>query len=291
VHIPKPKASKEGAEAKRSWKDDLTFGWKYILARKGLLYLLTFFFIGNLMGTMGWVLVQPMILAKTANDTVLLGTVLLVGGAGGIVGGVAMSVWGGPKRRVRGIVYGMLIGGGIGTVLVGLDGGFWFWAIGLFLWWVSDAPTMGSSQSIWQSKVPPDLQGRVFSVRFFIALIGALPAMLIAGPLADHVFEPMMEDATGPLEWLFGSGPGAGMGLLITITGIVMVIVSLMARSSKTMWNIEDILPDHEEEPDEEREDEGDEDGGGEASEEASEEGTGEADEAGGPEEQGPDQP
>jgi MFS family permease len=295
VHVPRPKASEEGEKAKASWKDDLTFGWKYILARRGLLYLLLFFFMGNLMGTLGWVLVQPMILAKTANDTVLLGSVLLVGGVGGIIGGVAMSVWGGPKRRVRGIVYGMLIGGGIGTILLGLNGGFVFWAMGLFLWWVVDAPTMGSSQSIWQSKVPPDRQGRVFSVRFFLALVGALPAMLVAGPLADRVFEPFMEDATGPLEWLFGSGPGAGMGLLITISGVVMVVVCIMARTSREMWNIEDILPDHEE-PDEGSEevvDGTDSEEGGErsTSEEPTEEGAGQADEPGGPPEEGPDQP
>ncbi len=282
VRIPKPKASKEGKEARATWKADLMFGWKYILARKGLLYLLTFFFIGNLMGTIGWVLVQPMVLAKTANDTVLLGTVLLIGGLGGIIGGVAMSVWGGPKRRVRGIVYGMIIGGGIGPLIVGLDGGFLFWTLGLFIWWVVDAPTMGSSQSIWQSKVPPDLQGRVFSVRFFLALVGSLPAMMVAGPLADFVFEPMMDDATGPLEALFGSGPGAGMGLLIAISGAVMVVASLLARTSREMWNIEDNLPDHEEGPDGEE--------GDGPSEEAPEEGSGQPDEPGGPPEEGPDQ-
>jgi len=265
VHIPHPKASEEGKKAKISWKDDLTFGWKYILKRKSLLWLLSFFFISNLVGTMAWVLVQPMILAKTGNDAVVLGTVMLLGGLGGIIGGVAMSIWGGPKRRVRGIVWGMFIGGGIGTMVLGLTGGIIVWALGIFLWTVTEAPTMGSSQSIWQSKVPPDLQGRVFSVRFFIALIGALPAMLIAGPLADYVFEPLMQDATGLPEWLFGSGPGAGMGLIIFICGAVMVVVALIARSSKALWTIE--------------------------SEEAPQEGTGEADEPGGPAEEGADEP
>ena len=319
VHIPKPRASREGREALPSWREDLAFGWRYILARRGLLYLLLFFFMGNLMGTMGWVLIQPMILAKTANDEVVLGTIMLLGGLGGIIGGVAMSVWGGPKRRVRGIVYGMVLGGGVGAIMVGLSGGFLFWALGLFLWFLVDAPTMGSSQSIWQSKVPPDLQGRVFSVRFFIALAGSLPAMLLAGPLADHVFEPLMEDASGPLEWLFGSGPGAGMGLLITVTGIVMLVVSLLARSSREMWNIEDILPDHDDdddggggEGDNDDEGDGEGDGGGDdggddggdegragdveagagaPSEEAPEEGAGQADEPGGPAQEGPDEP
>jgi hypothetical protein len=124
----------------------------------------------------------------------------------------------------------------------------------------------------------------VFSVRFFIALVGSLPAMLVAGPLADYVFEPFMEDATGPLEWLFGSGPGAGMGLLIFLCGATMAVVALVARGSRNLWEIEDILPDHEGEP------EAEEPEAEEPSEEAPEEGTGEADEPGGPAEEGPDE-
>lgn len=262
VHIPQPRRTREGEEAKSSWKDDLTFGWRYILARRSLLALLSFFFVTNLVGTVGWVLFQPMVLARTGSDEVVLGTVMALGGVGGIIGGVAMSVWGGPKRRVRGIVWGIFVGLGLGSMVAGLDGGIVFWAVGIFLWTLTDAPTMGSSQSIWQSKVPPDLQGRVFSVRFFMALIGSLPAMLVAGPLADRVFEPMMADATGPLEWLVGSGPGAGMALIILISGAIMVAASLLARSSKALWNVEDLLPDHEQETEHEEDDEGRDEGG-----------------------------
>ena len=285
VPIPKPKVTREGEEAKTSWKDDLTFGWRYILARRSLLGLLMFYFVLNLSGTIGWVLVQPMILAKTANDEVMLGMVMALGGIGGILGGVIMSIWGGPKRRIRGIIWGMFIGSGLGTIVLGLNGGFLVWAMGIFFWTITDPLVMGSSQSIWQSKVPPDMQGRVFSVRFFIALVGSLPAMLIAGPLADHVFEPMMKDATGPLTWLVGSGPGAGMGLLIVISGVIGVIATIMVYSSRSVRDIEDILPDADEEA------EGKDGDEGMASEEASEEGTGETKEPGGLAEQGPNEP
>ena len=286
VTIPKPKATKEGEEAKASWRDDLTFGWKFIWRRPSLLGLLMFYFVLNLTGTIGWVLVQPMILAKTANNEVILGTVMALGGVGGIIGGVVMSIWGGPERRIHGIMLGMFIGSGLGTIVLGLNGGLIVWAMGIFFWSITDPLIMGSSQSIWQSKVPPDIQGRVFSVRFFIALVGALPAMLIAGPLADHFFEPLMMDATGPLAWLVGSGPGAGMGLLIVISGVIGVIVTVLAYSSRSIRNIEDILPDFDEdEQDAEKDDEG------RTSEGAPEEGTGETEEPGGLAEQGPNEP
>lgn len=261
VTIPKPRGMKEGEEAKASWGEDLTFGWKYILARKSLLHLLLFFFVTNLVGNISWILFQPMVLAKTGNDEILLGTVMGLGGVGGLIGGVATSIWGGPKRRARGIVLGISIGLGAGGIIAGLNGGVVVWALGIFLWTATDAPVMGASQSIWQSKVPAALQGRVFSVRFFIALVGSLPAMLFAGPLADRVFEPLMANASGPLAWVVGSGPGAGMGLIILITGAIMVVASLMARSSKALWNVETLLPDHEE--DEEEEDDDDDRGEG----------------------------
>jgi MFS family permease len=288
VRIPAPKKSKEGEEAKSSWKDDLTFGWRYILARRSLLGLLMVFFTLNFVGTLGWIVMQPMILARTGNDEVLLGTVLALGGMGGIIGGVVMAVWGGTKRKILGLIGGMLVAYGIGFTILSLDGGVVAWSVGIFFLTVFDALIFGSSQSIWQSKVPPDLQGRVFSVRFFIALIGEAPAMLFAGLLADNYFEPLMIDATGPISVLVGSGPGAGMALMILIAGIVGALVSVAAWSIRSIRNVEDILPDHEQE--EEKEEDGG-DGTEGSSEEAPEEGTGEPDKPRGPPEKGPDEP
>jgi MFS family permease len=278
IHIPSPPVSKEGREAKRSWWKDTTFGFRYIFARRSLLGLLTVFFTLNFILTIGWVLFQPMILARTGNDTLTLGLVLSIGGIGGIVGGTIMTFWGGPKRRVNGVLVGMLLLSLGGVLVVGL--GRWVipWAIGIFVITFLDPIIMGSSQSIWLCKVPPDLQGRVFSARMFIALIGEGPAMLIAGPLADRVFEPMMADPSGGLEILFGSGSGAGMAVIIVISAIIGTVVSLLAYSSKSIRNVEDILPDHDEVADEK------------GSEQTLEEGACQAKEGGGSLEEGSDE-
>lgn len=62
----------------------------------------------------------------------------------------------------------------------------------------------GSNLAIWQSKVPPDVQGRVFAVRRLIAQVTSPLGVLIAGPLADFVFEPAMRFQSA-LAVLFGS--------------------------------------------------------------------------------------
>jgi hypothetical protein len=107
----------------------------------------------------------------------------------------------------------------------------------------------GCSQAIWQTKVAPDVQGRVFATRLLIAQISAPIAMLMAGPLADRVFEPGMKPG-GSLStvfgWLIGTGSGAGMALMFLITGVVGALIGLGAYTVRAVRNAEDILPDHD---------------------------------------------
>jgi hypothetical protein len=108
----------------------------------------------------------------------------------------------------------------------------------------------GSNQAIWQAKVAPDVQGRVFSVRRLIAQITSPLAMLLAGPLADYLFEPAM--AKGGLlaptfGGLMGTGPGAGMSLMFVISGGLGVLVGLGGYLFPIVRNVEQLLPDHDE--------------------------------------------
>jgi hypothetical protein len=101
-------------------------------------------------------------------------------------------------------------------------------------------------QAIWQSRVPPDVQGRVFSVKRMIALSMIPLAYLTAGPLADGVFEPLMA-TTGPLAGslgpIMGVGRGRGMGLLISVMGVTVILVMLGAALNARVRNVEDELP------------------------------------------------
>jgi len=107
----------------------------------------------------------------------------------------------------------------------------------------------GSTQAIWQSKVAPDVQGRVFAVRRLIAQITAPLALLLAGPLADRVFEPAMQPGgtlAGPLGWLVGNAPGSGMSLILLATGLLGVAVGLVGFLIPKIRDVETLLPDHD---------------------------------------------
>jgi DHA3 family macrolide efflux protein-like MFS transporter len=223
------------------------YGFKFILKRPSLLGLQLVFFAGNFLGTFMWTLMAPTILARTGDNTVVLGSVQSIASIGGILGGLLVTAWGGFKRKVRGVLLGWAMSG-IFTFAFGLGRTLIPWAAAVFLLELSAMVINPSNQVIWQSKVPPDVQGRVFSVRRMIAQISAPLAMLIAGVLADQVFEPGMKTQGSLLNsvfsGIFGSGAGAGMGLLISITGLLTILVGLIPFGIPLIRNVETLLPD-----------------------------------------------
>jgi len=246
VSVPRPPQSEEGRAARKSLLKDATFGFHYIRERRPLLGLLSVFFAFNLMIVFGFIVMQPMILAETGDDERILGLVMTMGGVGGVAGGVAMSVWGGPRRRVNGILLSMLAVALGGLFVLGLGRELVVWAVGMFVAAFCIPIANGSSQAIWQSKVPPDVQGRVFSTRALIAFTGIPLSQLVAGPLADVAFEPAMRHATGPLATLVGSGPGAGMSLMLVISAFLGAAVVAIGYTSRNVRDVEDLIPDHE---------------------------------------------
>jgi hypothetical protein len=163
-----------------------------------------------------------------------------------LAGSLIMSVWGGPKRRVNGVLRFELLSG-ICFVLIGLRPSFWPVAIGAFGAHATIAIIYGSNQAIWQSKVAPAVQGRVFATQQMVARAAAPLAYLLAGPLADRVFDPMLA-ADGPLAQgigqVLGTGPGRGMGLLFILMGLAKMAVTLVGQLSPHIRHVEDELPD-----------------------------------------------
>ncbi len=107
----------------------------------------------------------------------------------------------------------------------------------------------GSSQSIWQSKVPPELQGRVFALRQISSIIAAPVSYLLAGALADRVFEPLMNDPPPLLATLLGSGAGRGIGLMFVLTGLFVFGIVAVAWNLPRIRNLETEVPDLGTEP------------------------------------------
>lgn len=250
VYIPQPPRTQEGTQGQGNVLKEAAFGFKYIFARPSLLGLQLVFFAGNLFSGIMFTLLAPMILARTGNNSLMYGTVQTAGAIAGVVGGVIMSAWGGFKRRVHGVLGGWIITG-LGASVLGLAGGLPVWITGIVIAALIGPLVNASNQAIWQAKVAPDLQGRVFSARRLIAWFTNPISPIIAGTLADFLIEPQMRVSTSSLSqtfsWLVGTGPGSGMGLIIVVCGVVSAFAGLAGYFIPAIHNAESILPDHDE--------------------------------------------
>jgi len=252
VRIPQPAESGEGKQAKGSMWRESAFGFRFLLKRKPLLYLLMSYAVLNLVLTFAFSIQSPMILARTNTNELLLGTVQMFFGLGGVAGGALMSIWGGPKKRIRGVFLSVIGAMLLGPTLLGIGNSLPIWAAGAFFVVFFAQFASSASNVVWQTKVPHDVQGRVFAYRGMIASIASPVGMILAGTLADYVFEPMMQVGGWGVDLfgkLVGTGPGAGMGLMMLLAGAVGVILGLTGFIVPSIRNLEKLIPDCEPEP------------------------------------------
>ncbi|HLN65399.1 MAG TPA: MFS transporter [Symbiobacteriaceae bacterium] len=249
IPIPDPEKLSDGPiKPLPMWKD-AGYGFKYIWERPSLLGLQLVFMAMNMMIVFHFVLFSLMVLARTGDNTQTLGVALSAAGIGTLLGGMAMTTWGGPKRRVYGVLGGMVLVSTLGWLVSGIGQALPWWVVGSFFSAFFLPIINGSNQAIWQAKVGLDVQGRVFAARRLISQIAGPLAMLSVGPLADYVFEPMMAKGgalAGVFGGLLGTGPGAGMGLLMFLAGLTGVVFASTGYLFPAVRNAETILPDHD---------------------------------------------
>lgn len=248
ARVPPPLATAAGDEGGVGLFAQMAYGFRYIFRRRGLMGLQLLLAAGNFLLVFGIVLRAPLILGRSGGDEILLGQVMGAAGLGGALGGVLLALWGGPRRdKMRGVLAGWTLSAA-GNVVLGLGRNLGTWAAGAFLYPFALTLTNGLNQSIWQAKVEPDVQGRVFATRRLIAQFSLLPAMAVAGPLVDAWLAPGMEP-DGSLADLFapllGTGPGAGSALLIVVSGALAVIVTSCGWWLPSVRRVEEDLPDH----------------------------------------------
>ena len=159
-----------------------------------------------------------------------------------------MAAWGGPRRKIYGVLWGMVSVSILGLMLMGVGRSVTLWTISGFLGAFIIPFLNGCNDAIWQAKVPHDVQGKVFGTRMLIAQVSVPIAMLAAGPLADRVFEPVMMPGTrfaAMLGAVVGTGPGAGMGLMYVLFGFLALTVSIVSFMLRDIREVETLIPDY----------------------------------------------
>ena len=222
----------------------VTYGWRYISARPGLAALLLFSATNNFLVDLIFVLSTPFILSLAS--VAVLGTILSIAGSGMLVGSVVMTAWGGPERRING-VFSFALLGGLCILIAGLWRSVWLFAAIGFVFSFRLPILRGSRDAIWQSKVAPEAQGRVFATRRMVAWLPRPLAYLMAGTLVDQVFEPLLA-SDGPLAnsigRIIGIMPGREIGLLFVLVGVFMILTVVAGYLYRRLRLVEDELAD-----------------------------------------------
>ena len=241
--IPQP----EMPDVPFTLRKDLAVGFRYLSQRPGMVGILGVAALFQLTFQITSALHAPLILARSDGSAQVLATVYATAGIGGVVGAIVMTTWGGPRPRIYGVLLGM-IGAGLSRAGFSVGRSLTLWMPTQFCL-SFNFPIMGSSgNAIWLSKVPPDLQGRVFSISVLIKGLMAPLGRLVAGPLADRVFEPAMMPGGQLVPIfgnLFGTGRGAGMAVLCGLASIAMTLVGLCGFLYQPLRTVEVTLPDH----------------------------------------------
>ncbi len=249
IHVPNPTQTPQAKATRGTFLQEAVIGFRAIFARPGLLGLLVILLSFTTAESLGYPLILPMILARTGNNELILGTVQSVLGIGGVIGAILLTIWGGPRRKVYGVLVGVALTSLLGDSLMGLGQSLPVWVIAAIFLEVFIPVLYGSYQAIWQAKIEPEIQGRVFAARDLMVHIAQPIAMILTGLLVDKLFEPalMPNGSLAPIfGGLVGTGSGAGMGLLLVIAGLLSALAGLAGFAISSIREVEIHLPDHQ---------------------------------------------
>lgn len=225
VAVPQPEPRAEQGEATGSaYFTDLRAGLRYLLNWRGLLVLAGMAMLVNMVLSPTNSFMPLLVTDHFAGTAWHLGLLEAGFGIGVVGGGILLGVWGGFQRRVVTSLLG-LSGIGLGIMIVGLAPASLFplAVAGMVVAGVMGSLCDGPIMAVFQSKVAPDMQGRVFT------LVGSATAammplgLIVAGPLADII---------GVRAWFLGGG-------------LITVLVGLAGFFIPALMNIESDREDN----------------------------------------------
>jgi MFS family permease len=242
VRIPQPAQTEQGRATQGSIWQEMRGGLQFLWSRRILLYLMVYAAFLNFLLSGPMRLNTPYILTQTGSEATL-GALLGLMNLGIVIGGIIMSIWGGTRPRVHGIMLGLLFRA-FWMAVYGLARTPFTLGLALFFVFFTNALIDGSFMSLLQIKVPPDMQGRIFALLFQMMYIANPLSLLLTGPLVDK----LLKGATDRSAWrlvapIVGSQPGSEMGLVLFVAGSLIFLLTLFVYALPRVRSVEADLP------------------------------------------------
>jgi MFS transporter, DHA3 family, macrolide efflux protein len=198
---------------------DVASGLRYLSNLKGLLILCILF---SFVGFFGNPLVSIMPLLVTRHfhgGATQLGWLEFTAGVSMLVSAIVLSIWGGTKRKIITIL-GSLMMSGVSSLIVGWTppDAFWLTLVGAVIFGFMGPFTNGCFRAIVQSRVDPEIQGRVFSINTTITQ-GIVPLGLLAA------------------AWMVEK---IGVTFPFTLAGFVLLVTCLLGFFIPSVMSVED---------------------------------------------------
>jgi DHA3 family macrolide efflux protein-like MFS transporter len=237
ANIPRPEPA--AGDKREGLLREAVIGWRYVQERPGLIGLLAIHSSNNFVFSVARVVIAPMLLSFS--DPAGLGVQYAISGSGLLLGGIGMTVWGAPQKRIYGVLIFSLLAG-VCAAAHGIRPSFTLIAVAGFLLFLMLPVIAASGSSIWQAKVPPGLQGRCFAIQRMTFYASTVIGYFLAGPLARHVFEPLLQKdglLAGSIGLIIGVGPGRGFGLMFITLGLLMMVTAIVGFSVPAIRRID----------------------------------------------------
>lgn len=219
-------------------------GFQFLYQNKGIMHLMLFMAIINLLAAMAYNSVLPaMMLVRSGGGDMALGIVTACIGAGGIIGGILASITKPPKSKVKTIFNCCAISMLFGNVLLGIGQNVLVWGAAVLIGNIPLPFLNASESSLIRVKIPIELQGRLFSIRAALQF-GTIPiGYLLGGILADKIFEPLMQGSQIAMRIFsphVGTGRGSGMAVIFLLAGVLGIAVSLIYRNNSHIKKLDE---------------------------------------------------
>lgn len=229
-------------KAQESFLKSCMTGIHYLRKHAALLRMILFFSIVNFLAKMGGDgMMSAFVLGKTGGNQQALGMTESAVALGILTGSILVTLMPPAKNKVKVIFICCALTFLVGNAALSLTPSLPFWIILQFVSYIPVVILGANLTAAMRDHVPIELQGRVFSTRDTLQN-GTIPlGLLLGGLLADHVFEPFMSipsPVQQALSLFFGTGKGAGIGIIFFIVGIAGFIISIVALKNPLYQNL-----------------------------------------------------
>lgn len=230
VRIPQPENVNMEIVSPRAVLSDVREGLRYVWKWPGLLIVLFMATVINFLLNPTGALTPLLVTRHFQGNAWHLSALESAFSLGMIGGGILLSVWGGFKKRIlTSVVFLAVMGAGVlitGTAPAAL---IWLAVAGNVIGGIANPLVNGPLFAILQSRIAPEMQGRVFT------LVGSLAAAM--SPLGMALAAPVADNLGIQVWWQIG-------GIACILMGLFAFFIPAIMRIEEDMQKTMTIAPD-----------------------------------------------